>query len=190
MCMWELDHKGSWMPKNWCFLIFCQHFFWTVVLEKTVESPLDCKEIKLVNPKENQFWIFIGKTDAEAAGLIRRADSLGKNPDAGKGWRQKEKEMTENEMVGWPHRLNGHEFEQAWGDGEGQESLAYCSPWGHKQTWLSDWTTTTRSWKRWGDRLFPGVFRKTQTLTLAWWKWFQPSDLQNYREWVCVVLVP
>ena len=114
--MWELDHKEGWVPKNWCFR--------TVVLEKTLESPLDCKEIQPVNPKGNQPCIFIGRTDAEAEALILwPSDSkswlIGKDPDAGKDWRQEEKGTTEDEMVGWHHRLNGHEFEQAPGDGEG-----------------------------------------------------------------------
>ena len=126
VCMWELDHKEGWVPKNWCFLI--------VVLEKTLESPLDCKEIKPVNPKGNQPWIFIGRTDAEAP-ILWSPDSknqlIGKDPDAGKDWRQKEKGAAEDEMVGWHHRLSGHEFEQTLGDSEGQGSLACCSPWGH-----------------------------------------------------------
>ena len=128
--MWELDHKEGWGPKNWCF--------WTVVLEKIPESPLDCKEIQSVNPKGNQSWIFIGRTDAEAetpklwppdvkSWLIK------KDPDAGKDWRQ-EKGTTKDKMVGWYHRLNGHEFEQALGDGEGQGSLACWSPWGGKES--------------------------------------------------------
>ena len=106
--MWELDYKESWAPKNWCF--------WTVVLEKTLESPLDCKEIQLVHPKGNQYWIFIGRSDTEAeAAILWPPDAknwlIGKDRDAGKDWRQKEKGTTEDEMVGWHHWLNGHEFE-------------------------------------------------------------------------------
>ena len=124
--MWELDYKESWAPKNWCF--------WTIVLEKTLESPLDCKEIQLVNPKGNQSWLFIGRTDAEAeAPILWPPDvknwPIGKDPDAGKDWRQEEKGTTENEMVVWHHWLDGHEFEQALGVGEGQGSLACFSPW-------------------------------------------------------------
>ena len=105
---WELDHKESWVPKIWCF--------WTVVLEKTLESPLDCKEIKAVNPKGNQSWIFIGRTDAEAGTPILCPPNaknwlIGKEPDAGKEWRQEEKGMTEDEMVGWHPRLDRYEFE-------------------------------------------------------------------------------
>ena len=91
--MWELGHKESWVPKNWCF--------WTVVLEKTLESPLDCKEIQLVHPKGNQFWIFIGRNDAEAE--APKNWLIGKDPDAGKDWRQEEKGISEDEMVGWHH---------------------------------------------------------------------------------------
>ena len=125
--MWELDYKESWPPNNWCF--------WTVVLEKTLENPLDCKEIQPVNPKGNQSWIFIGRTDAEAeTPILWPSDAknwlLGKDPDAGKYWRQEEKGMTEDEMTGWHHRLNGHEFEQAPAVGEGRGSLVCCSPWG------------------------------------------------------------
>ena len=102
--MWELDHKEGWAPKNWCF--------WTMVLEKTLEPPLDCKEIKPVHPKGIQCWIFTGRTDVEAP-ILWRPDVknwfIGK--DAGKDWRQ-ERGMTEDEVVGWHHQLNAHEFEQ------------------------------------------------------------------------------
>ena len=127
--MWESDHKEGWVPKKWCF--------WTVVLEKTLESPLECKEIQPVNTKGNEHWIFIGRTDAKAEFPIlwppdAKSQLIRKDPDAGKDWRQEEKGTTEDEIVGWHHRLNGHEFEQAPGDGEGQGSPAYYSPWGHK----------------------------------------------------------
>ena len=128
--MWELDYKESWAPKNSCF--------WTVVLEKTLESPLDCKEIQPIHPKGNQSWIFIGRTDAEAEALVLWPPDvknwlIGKDPNAGKDWGQEEKGITEDEMVGWRPWLNGHEFEQVLGVGDGQGSLACCSPWGHKQ---------------------------------------------------------
>ena len=118
--MWELDHKESWAPKNWCF--------WSVVLEKTLESPLDCKEIKPVNPKGNQSWIFIGAAGAEAETPILQPPDVknwltGKDPYAGEDWRQEEKGTTEDEMVRWHHQLNGHEFEQAPGVGDGQGGL-------------------------------------------------------------------
>ena len=132
--MWELDHKESWVLKNWCFK--------TVVLAKTLEHPLDCKEIKPVHPKGNQSQIFIGRTNAKAETLILCSPDaenwlIWKDPDAGKDWRQEEKGTTKNEMAGWHHQLDGHEFEQAPGVGDGQGSLACCSPWGRK---LSDWT--------------------------------------------------
>ena len=106
--MWKLDYKESWVLKNWCF--------WTVVLEKALESPLDCKEIQPVYAKGNQSWIFIGRTDAEAEAPILWPPDVknwltGKYPDVGKEWRQEEKGMTEDEMVGWHHWLDGHEFE-------------------------------------------------------------------------------
>ena len=133
--MWELDYKESWTPKNWCF--------WTAVVEKTLESPLDCKEIQLVHPKGNQPWIFFGRTDVEAeAPILWPPDAKNwltwKDPDAGKDWRR-EKGMTEDEMVGWHHQLNGHEFEQVPGVGDGQGSPACCSPWGHKESNSTEW---------------------------------------------------
>ena len=120
-----------------------------MVLERTLESPLDCKEIKSVNPKGNQSWIFIGGTDAEADALIlwppdAKNCLLGKDPDAGKDWRQEEKGNTEDEMFGRHHHLNGHEFEETLGDGEGQGSLVCFSPWNWTQ--LRDWTTTAAIW--------------------------------------------
>ena len=118
--------------------------FWTVVLEKTLETPLHSKEIKPVNPKGNQSWIFVGRIDAEdEAPILWPPDVknwlIGKDPDAGKDWRQEEKGITEDEMVGWHHWLNGHEFEQALGDGEGQRRLVCCSPWDHRVR--HDWGT-------------------------------------------------
>ena len=129
--MWELDHKEGWALKNWCF--------WTVVLEKTLKSPLDCKKIKPVNPKGNQSWILIGRTNAEAETLILRPPDVncwltGKDPDAGKDWRQKEMETAKDKMIRQHHQLNGHEFEQPPRDSEGQRSLIFCSPWGYKES--------------------------------------------------------
>ena len=133
--MWELDYKESWAPKDWCF--------WTVVLEKTLESPLDCKEIQPVHLKGDQPWVFTGRTDVEAETLILWPPDVkswltGKDPDAGKDWRQEEKGMTEDEMVGWHHWLNGHEFEQALGVGDGQGSLGCYSPWGCKESDMTE----------------------------------------------------
>ena len=128
---YELDHKESWSLKNWCF--------WTVVLEKNLESLLDSKEIKPVNPERNQLWIFTGRTDAKAEAPIFwppdvKGQLTGKDHDSGKDWGQGEKVATEDEMVGWHHQLNTHEFEQTLGDGEGQRSLVCCSPWGRKES--------------------------------------------------------
>ena len=125
--------------KNWCF--------WTVVLEKTLESPLDCKEIKPVNPKGNQSWIFIGRTDAEAP-ICWPPDIKNwltrKDPDDGKYWRQEKKGKTEDEMIGWHHQLNGHEFEQAQGVGDGQGAWGAAVHGVAKSwTWLSNWTIAT-----------------------------------------------
>ena len=127
---WELDHKGGWAPKNWCFR--------TMELEKTIESLLDCKEIKPVNPKGNQPWIFIGRTDTKAKGPIlwlpdAKSQLIGKDSDAGKDWGQEEKGVTEDETVGCHHQLNRHEFKQTPGHSEGQEGLACCRPWGGKE---------------------------------------------------------
>ena len=129
--MWELDHKEGWELKNWCFRI--------VVLEENLKSPMDCKEIKPVNPKGKQPWIFTGRTDAEAEMPIlwpphMNSRLIGKDPDAGKDWGKEEKGAAEDEMVGLHHWLDGHEFEQTLGDSEGQGSLMYCSPWGCKES--------------------------------------------------------
>ena len=134
--MWELNHIEGWGPKNWCF--------WTVVLEKTFESPLDSKEIQPVHPKGDQSWVFIGRTGVEAETPIlwppdAKSWLIGKDPDTGKDRRWEEKGTTEDKMVGWHHWLNGHEFEQFLGDGEGQGGLASCSPWGHKQSDTAEW---------------------------------------------------
>ena len=134
--MSELDHKESWAPKNWCF--------WTVMLEKTLESPLDCTEIQPIYSKGNQSCIFIRRTDVEAP-ILWPPDGknwlIEKDPDAGKGWRREKKGMTEDEMVGWHHWLDGHEFEQAW------YLVMDREPWhaavhgvAKSRTWLSNWT--------------------------------------------------
>ena len=138
--IWQLDHKESWAPKNWCF--------WTVVLEKTLESPLDCKEIQPVHPKGNQSWILIERTDAETeAPILWLPDVknwlIWKDPDAGQDWRQKEKGLTEDEIVDWHHQLDGLEFEKALGVGDGQGSLVCCSPWGHKELDMTEWLNWT-----------------------------------------------
>ena len=129
--------KESWAPKNWCF--------WIVVLEKTLESPLDCKEIQPVNPKGDQFWILIGRTDAEAS-ILWPSDVtswlIRKDSDAGKYWKQ-EKGRIEDEMVGSHHRVDGHEFEQALGIGERQGSLACCISWCCIESDMTEWLNWT-----------------------------------------------
>ena len=141
----ELDHKEGWASKNWCF--------WTVVLEKTLESPLDCKEIKPVNPKGNQFWIFIGRTYAEAeAPILWPPDAkswfIRKDPDSGKVWRQEEKGTTENAMIWCHHWPSGHELSKL------REMMKDRGVWHaavhgvtKSWTWLSDWTTTMTLWR-------------------------------------------
>ena len=129
--MWELDCEESWALKNWCF--------WTVVLEKTLESPLDCKEIQPVHSEGDQSWVFIGRTDAKAETPILwpphvKSWLTGEDPDAGRDWGQEEKGMTEDKMAGWHHRLDGHESEWTPGVGDGQGGLACCSSWGRKES--------------------------------------------------------
>ena len=131
----ELDCKESWAPKNWCF--------WTVMSEKTLESPFDCREIKSVNPKGNQSWTLVGRTDSEAETLELWPLDVknwltGKDPDAGKNWRQEEKGTTEDEMAGWHHRCNGHEFEWTPEVDDGQGGLACCDSWGRKESDTSE----------------------------------------------------
>ena len=128
--MWELDCEESWAPKNWCF--------WTVVLEKTLESPLDWNEIQPVHSEGDQIWMFFGRNDAKAelqffGHLMWRVDSLEKT-NAGRDWGQEEKGTTEDEMAGWHHRLDGHEFEWTPGVGDGQGGLVCCDSWGRKES--------------------------------------------------------
>ena len=145
--------------------------------EKTFESPLNCKEIKPVNPKGNQFWIFIGKPDAKAEAPILwppyvKSWLIRKAPDAGKDWRRVEKGTIEDEMVGWHHRLNGCEFEQVLGDGDGQRRLVCCNPWDHKELDTAEWTTTqsTESF----FVLLLNIYLATPGLSCCAW------DLQSY----------
>ena len=137
--MWELDPEEGWVWKNW-------NCFETVVLEKTLERPLDSRKFKPVNFKGNEPWIFIGRIDAEAP-ILWPPDAknrlIGKDLDAGKDWRQEEKGTTEDEMVGWHHRLNGHEFEQSLGDSEDREAWHAVHGVAKSRTGLSDWTATT-----------------------------------------------
>ena len=140
--MWQLDHKEGWAQKN--------RYFWIIVLEKIIESLLDCKEIKPVNLSGNQSWIFIGGVDAETeAPILWPPDEknwlTGKDCDAGKERGQEEMGATENEMVGWHHWHNGHEFEQALGVGGAQRSLACCSPRGLKESDTTEQLNWTES---------------------------------------------
>ena len=135
--MWELDHKEG-RAQNWCFQ--------TLVLEKALESPLDCKEIKAGNPKGNQTWIFTGGTDAEAPVLWPpdvKSRHIGKDSDAGKDWGQEEKGTTQDEMVGWHHPLNGHGFGWTPGVGDEQGGLACCGSWGRKESDTTEWLNWT-----------------------------------------------
>ena len=135
--MWKLDYEESWAPKNWCF--------WTVVLEKTLESPLDCKEIQPDHSEGDQSWVFFGRTDAKAETPVlwpshAKRWLIGKDSDAGRDWRQEEKGTTEDEMAGWHHWLDGHESVWTLGVGDGQGGLACCNSWGHKES------DTTERW--------------------------------------------
>ena len=147
--MWELDCEKSWAPKNWCF--------WTVVLEKTPESPLDCKKIQQVHSKGDQSWVFFGRTDDKAETLIlwpshMKSWLIGKDSDAGRDWVQEEKGTTEYEMAGWHHWLNGQEFGWILGVGDGPGGLACCNSWSRKESdtteWLNwtNWTEYPSSW--------------------------------------------
>ena len=150
--MGELDHTEGWVPKNWCF--------WILVLEKTLESPLDSKEVTPVNPKGNQSWIFTRRTDAKAP-IFWAPDMkswlLAKDPDTEKDWRQ-EKGTKEDEMVGWYHWFNGHDFEQTLGDSEGQGSLAGFSPWGCRVAY--DWATEQQL----------RMYSEAQDQEQTWWR--------------------
>ena len=161
--MWELDCKESRALKNWCF--------WTVVLEKTLESPLDCKEIQPVHPKGDQSWVFIGRTDVETETPILWSPDvknwlIGKDPDAGKDWGQEEKGTTENEMVGWHHQLDGHESGWTLGVGDGQGGLVCCGSWGCKESDMTErlnWTELNKYRER---------------CSFHRWNWF-PLDFYN-----------
>ena len=138
--MWALDCEEGWALKNWCF--------WTVVLEKTLESPLDCKEIQPVHSERDQPWVFIGSTDAKAeTSTLWPADAkswlIRKDPAAGKDWRQEEKGTIEDEMVGWHHWFNGHVFGWTLGVGDGQGGLACCGTWGREESDMTEWLNST-----------------------------------------------
>ena len=159
--MWELDYKESWVLQNWCF--------WTVVLEKTLVSPLDCKEIQPVHPKGDQSWIFTGRTDDEAETPIlwppdEKNWLIGKDSETGKDWRQEEKGTTKDEMVRWHYWLYGHEFEWTPGVGDGQGGLAHWSPWGRKESNMTEGLNWTEL--NWPVVLNPLVHRSK---FLLWW---------------------
>ena len=160
--MWELDCEESWGPKNWCF--------WTVVLEKTLESPLDCKEVQPVHPNGDQSWVFIRRTDVEAESPIlwppdAKSWLIGEDSDAGRDWGQEEKGTTEDEMAGSHrvhHRLDGHESEWTLGVGDGQGGLACCDSWGHRvrHDWGTElnWTELGLEWKEIQKQYLYSVF--------------------------------
>ena len=151
--MWELDYKESWVPKNW--------WFWTMVLEKMLWESLDCTEIQPVHSKGDQSWIFIGRTDAVADTPIlwppdRKNWLIGKDPDAGKDWGQDEKWMTEDEMVGWHHQLNGHGVGWTVAVGDGQGGLACCGSWCRKELDMTEqlnWTEPKKN-EVWGQQMW------------------------------------
>ena len=189
--MWELDNKNGWVPKNWCY--------WTMVLESSLESPLDCKEIKPVNPKGNHHWIFIGRTDAEALMLWppdAKSQLIGKDPDSGKDWKQEEQGMTEDEIVGWHHQLNGHEFDQILRNSERQRSLVCCSPWGCKDSdkteWLS-WTEFLNLYTTWIEK-WVLLIMITIVIIIRYWLSVILSIMKNYlfncSTAICVCILP
>ena len=153
--MWELDCEESWAPKNWCF--------WTLVLEKTLESPLDCKKIQPVHSRD-QSWLFFERNDAKGETPVLwpphvKSWLIGKDSDAGRDWGQEEKGTTENEMAGWHHRLDGYDFGWTPGVGDGQEGLACCDSWGRKEldtteqlNWLTDWPVMSRIIWNWTEQ--------------------------------------
>ena len=142
--MWDLDYKESWTRKNWCFELCC----W----RRLLRVPWTAKEVQPVHPKGDQSWVFIGRTDVEAETPILwpldvKSWLIWNNPNARKDWRQEEKGTIEDEMVEWHHRLDGREFEQALGVGDGQGGLVCCGPWVTKsQTWLNNWTELNCAW--------------------------------------------
>ena len=180
MRMWELDNKECWAPKNWCF--------WTVVLEKTLASPLDCKAIQPVHPKGDQSWVFTGRTNVEAENPILwpphvKSWLIGKDPDSGRDWGQEEKGTTEDEMAGWHHWLNGHDFGWTLGVGDGQGGLVCCDSWGRKEldtTEQLNWTELN-----WTIKFLKG--RNTSIFSLGTtglWHWESKFSSQMYFVWL------
>ena len=170
--MWQLDCEEGWAPKNWCF--------WTGVLEKTLESPLDCKEIQPVHPKGDQFWVFFGRNDAKAETPVlwpphEKSWLIEKDSD-GRNWGQEEKGMTEDEMAGWHHRLNGRESEWTPGVGDGQGGLACCNSWGHEEL-----DTTERL--NWTELNATPSLNKEPQVRKECAQWNQVSWVQSSASW-------
>ena len=199
--MWELDYKESWVPKNWCF--------WTVVLEKTLESPLDCKEIQPVHPKGDQSWVFIGRTDVEAEtpilwSPVAKSWVIWKDSDAGKDWGQEEKGMTKDEMVGWHHRLNEHESGWTPGVGDGQGVVAsqrVRHNWATELNWTKEKVSClpvkefNKMWDQWSSNCnfwltciilseyqYPFFFLKVDSKLIFWYVWLR-------RDWRRTLIV-
>ena len=171
--MWELDCKESWAPKNWRF--------WTVVLEKTLESPLDCKEIQPVHSEGDQPWDFFGRNDVKAESPVLwpphvKSWLIGKDSDAGRDWGQEEKGTTENEMAGWHHWLDGREFEWTLGVGDGQGGLACCDSWDRKESNTTEWLNWTEPPKCSSQ---PWVMLTYVTLDITW----------SIKQYQCRILV-
>ena len=184
--MWELDCEESWALKNWCF--------WTVVLEKTLESPLDRKEIQPVHSKEDQPWVFFGRNDAEAETSVlwpphAKSWLIGKDCDAGRDWGQEEKGMTEDEMAGWHYWLDGHEFEWTPRVGDGQGGLVCCSSWSRKES-------DTTEWLNWPEFMKKTEHRRIDAFELWLWekilarpldcKEIQPVHPKGDQSWVFI----
>ena len=160
---WELDYKESWAPKNW--------YFWTVVLEKTLESPLNCKEIQPVHPKGDQSWVFIGRTDVEAETSVlcppdAKSWLIWKDPDDGEDWGQEEKGTTEDEMVGWHHWLNGYGFGWTLGFDDGQGCLECCGSWGRKEV-RHDWVTELNWFKKEVNKIYASILLIMYCVTMG-----------------------
>ena len=160
--MWELDCEESWALKYWCF--------WAVVLEKTLKSPLDCKEIQPIHSEGDQPWDFFGRNDAKAETPVlwpphAKSWLIGKDPNTGRDWGQEEKGMTEDEMAGWHHRLDAHEFEWTPGVGGGQGGLACCDSWCHKESDTTEWVNWTQPTEQ---RLNLACLKCAQNTSMSW----------------------
>ena len=177
--MWELDYEESWAPKNWCF--------WTVVLEKTLENPLDCKEIQPVHSKGDQSCVFFGRNDATAETPVLwpphvKSWLIGKDSDAGRDWGQEEKGTTEDEMAGWRHWLDGREFEWTLGDGDGQGGLACCDSWGCKEL------DTTERWI-WSDLIWKSFSKRNQMTWICHWAILNRSSWLKFLLMILLLLL-